>query len=316
MAKRRDAEANGLPRVFTLIEDAPAGLHDITPAVAELPTGLPAGLIELYTCCDGVLLFHDTVEIVASSEVATTDRGRWRFGSLDGDELSIDSRGRIWRSDPSIDDEVCDGTRIDRWLAGTVDALAPIYDADGEFVDDLFDDDGELVPEIADKQLRAQLKRDAGAPGPRWRLAHVLLARDLLEDARGELEQVVADDPAFAWGWLDLARLSERLGELSGALDEARMAADAADGLSHPQTGYFWSQLARIAYHAGDELVRADAATRASLRAPELKRAQLAGANERIQAGDLTSAKGLLDLLRAVWPRDLEVLELAKRVES
>ena len=316
MAKRRDAEANGLPRVFALLEEAPAGLHDITPAIAALPVGLPAGLIELYTCCDGMLLFHDTVEIVASGEVATTDRGRWRFGTVDGDELSIDSRGRIWRSDASIDDEVCDGTRIDRWLAGTVDSIAPLYDDDGEFADDMFDDDGELLPEIADKQLRAQLKRDPGAPGPRWRLAHALLARDLVEDARGELEQVAADDPAFAWGWLDLARLSERLGELPGALDEARMAADAADGLSHPQTGYFWSQLARIAYRAGDELVRADAATRASLRAPALKRAQLDGANERLEAGDRASAKGLLDLLRAVWPRDLEVLELAKRVES
>jgi hypothetical protein len=266
--------------------------------------------------CDGMLLFHDTIEIVASGEVSTTDRGRWRFGSLEGDELSIDSRGKIWRGEASIDDEVWEGTRIDRWLAGAVDAIAPLYDADGEFADDVFDDDGELLPAIAERQLRAQLKRDAGAPGPRWRLAHVLIARDLADDARSELEQVVADDPAFAWGWLDLARLSERYGELSGALDEARMAADAADGLSHPQTGYFWAQLARIAYRAGDELVRADAATRASLRAPDLKRAQLDGANERLSAGDRASAKGLLDLLRAVWPRDLEVLELVKRVDS
>jgi hypothetical protein len=61
------------------------------------------------------------------------------------------------------------------------------------------------------------------------------------------MEQVVADDPAFAWAWLDLARISERLGEVSGAMDEARMAAESAEGTQHPQAGYFWSQVARCA---------------------------------------------------------------------
>jgi hypothetical protein len=50
------------------------------------------------------------------------------------------------------------------------------------------------------------------------------------------------------------------------------------------------------------------------LLAPDLKRAQIEGARERLDAGDMASAKGLLDLLRAVWPRDLEVLDLAKRL--
>jgi len=319
VAKKRSissrADANGLPRLFEMLEDAPAGLHDITQASPKLPPGLPANLIELYAHCDGMLLFHDTIEIVSSAEVSPTDRGRWRFGSFDGDELSIDSKGKIWRADASIDDDVCEGTRIDRWLAGAVDAINPCYDDEGEFAEDLFDDDGEMLPAVAERQLRAQLKRDAGASGPRWRLAHALIGRDLTDDARGELEQVVADDPAFAWGWLDLARLSEKYGELSGALDEARMAATAADALSHPQTGYFWAQLARIAYRAGDEHARAEAATKASLRSPDLKRAQLDGANECLQAGDRDSAKGLLELLRAVWPRDLEVLELSKRLQ-
>jgi predicted Zn-dependent protease len=167
---------------------------------------------------------------------------------------------------------------------------------------------------VREKQLRAQLKRDAAAPGPRWRLAHVLLEQGALEDARSELEQVAADDPVFAWGWLDLARVSERIGELAGAIDEARMGAEAAESVQHPQAGYFWSQVARLAVRAGDEMMRAEAATKASLLAPSLKRAQIDGARERIEAGDKDSAKGLLDLLRAVWPRDLEVLELASRL--
>ncbi|HEU4611157.1 MAG TPA: hypothetical protein VFS15_03730, partial [Kofleriaceae bacterium] len=197
-----------------------------------------------------------------------------------------------------------------------LDALELIFDRDGEYADDVFDEEGEILPIVREQQLRAQLKRDASAPAPRWRLAHVLVDQDAIEDARNELEQVVADDPVFAWAWLDLARVSERLGEVGGAIDEARMAAEAAEGVQHPQAGYFWSQVARLASIARDEMVRAEAATKASLLAPELKRAQIEGARERIDAGDTASAKGLLDLLRAVWPRDLEVLELARRVET
>ena len=241
---------------------------------------------------------------------------RWRFASIDGDAISVDARGKVWRGDASIDDDVCEGTRLDRWLSGQLDALAVLFDRDGEYADDVFDEHGEILPVVRERQLRAQLKRDPAAPGPRWRLAHVLLEQGAAENARDELEQVVADDPAFFWAWLDLARVSERLGEIGGAIDEARMAAEAAEGVQHAQAGYFWSQVARLAARAGDDMVRAEAATKASLLAPGLKRDQLEGARERLDAGDRASAKGLLELLRAVWPRDLEVLELSKRLAS
>ncbi|NVB82762.1 MAG: hypothetical protein HOV81_30575, partial [Kofleriaceae bacterium] len=235
---------------------------------------------------------------------------------VEGDTVAIDHKGKVWRAEESIEDDVCDGTRVDRWLAGQLDSFDLVFDRDGEYADDVFDEDGEILPIIREKQLRAQLKRDAAAPGPRWRLALVLLEQGAVEDARNELEQVCADDPVFAWAWLDLARVSERLGEVSGAIDEARMAAEAAEGVQHPQAGYFWSQVARLASRAGDDMVRAEAATKASLLAPDLKRAQIEGARERLDAGDKASAKGLLDLLRAVWPRDLEVLELSRRLEN
>jgi predicted Zn-dependent protease len=237
------------------------------------------------------------------------------FGELEGEDLLIDARGRIWRRDESLDDLVCEGARLDRWLAGIVDALAVLYDADGEFADGVFDDDGELVPAVGERQLRAMLKRDPGAPGPRWRLAHALLSQDRVDEARAALEEVVAAEPGFAWAWLDLARISERLGELPGAVDEARAAAAAA-AAGHPQAGYFHAQLARLAGRAGDEATRAAAARRAAELAPELKDAQLDGARSSLAEGDLASARGLLDLLRAVWPRDLAVLDLARQVEA
>jgi len=314
MAKKRD-DGEPLDRVFAVVDDAPPGLHDIDPPVEKLPTGLPAPLIELYARCDGLRMFTEHLEVVPSHEVVF-ENGRWKFAIVEGDAIALDHRGRIWRAEESIEDDVCEGTRVDRWLAGQLDSFDLVFDGDGEYADDVFDEDGEILPIVREKQLRAQLKRDAAAPGPRWRLALVLLEEGAVEDARNELEQVVADDPVFAWAWLDLARVSEQLGEASGAIDEARMAAEAAEGVQHPQAGYFWSQVARLATRAGDEMARAQSATKASLLAPDLKRAQIEGARERIEAGDKASAKGLLDLLRAVWPRDLEVLELARRVET
>jgi Tfp pilus assembly protein PilF len=321
VAKRRkdergDGGPGGFDRVIALLDAAPAGLHDVAPAAARLPSGLPEPLIDLYARCDGMRLYHDSVELVASAEVEPRgdDPQRWAFGELEGEELLIDERGRVWRNDESLDDAVCEGSRIDRWLAGIVDALAVLYDDDGEFADGVFDDDGELVPAVGERQLRAMLKRDPAAPGPRWRLAHALLGQDRIADGRAELERVVADEPGFAWAWLDLAKISERLGELPGAVDESRAAAAAAAG--HPQAGYFHAQLARLAGRAGDEASRAVAARRAAELAPELRAAQLDGARESLAAGDLSSARGLLDLLRAVWPRDLEVLDLARRVEA
>jgi tetratricopeptide (TPR) repeat protein len=315
MAKKRADDVDPLDRIFAILEDAPPGLHDVDPPTHALPTGLPGSLIDLYARCDGARIFVETLDI-APSDAVTEENGRWQFATLDGDPVSVDRKGKVWRRDETVEDDVCEGTRLDRWLAGQLDALDLVYDRDGEFNDDVFDEDGELLPIIREKQLRAQLKRDAAAPAPRWRLAQVLIEQDAIEDARNELEQVVADDPAFAWAWLDLARVSERIGELSGAIDEARMAAEAAEGIGHPQAGYLWSHVARLASRSGDEVTRAQAATKASLLAPDLKRAQIEGAYERIAAEDTSSAKGLVDLLRAVWPRDLEVLELARKVSS
>lgn len=317
MAKRRrEDDIGGLDRVFALLDEAPAGLHDLDPPADELPAGLPEPLIELFARCDGARLYLDTIELLPSSDVEMCSPARWRFGSVDGDPVAIDHRGRIWRTDSSLDDDVLDGTRLDRWLAGIVAATDLLYDRDGEFAEDAFDEEGEISPATRESQLRAHLKRDAAAPGPRWRLANALIEQGAIESARNELEQVVSDDPAFAWAWLDLSRISEKLGELTGALDEVRMGAQTAEGTQHPQAGYFWAQLARLASRTGDELLRAEAATKTSLLSPALKRAQLEGARESIEAGDTASAKGLLELLRAVWPRDLEVLELARRIEA
>lgn len=314
MARGRDDDS-GLDRVIGSLDEAPVGLHDLDAAAPRLPHGLPEALIDLYARCDGGRLFLETLEIAPSADVVSPTPGRWQFATLAGEPVTVDKRGRVFGIDDTLDDEVCEGTRLDRWLAGFVDATALLYDHDGEFAEDIFDEEGDLLPEVRERQLRAQLKRDGGSPAVRWRLAGLIAAKGETARARDELEQVVAAEPAFAWAWLDLARLSEQLGDLSNAMDEIQAAAEAAAGAKHPQAGYFFAQLARVAVRAGDEPTRTMAASTAARLAPELKRAQLDGALASIADADLDSARGLLDLLKAVWPKDLEVLDLATRIE-
>ena len=49
---------------------------------------------------------------------------------------------------------------------------------------------------------------------------------------------------------------------------------------------------------------------------PNLRTAQLEGARAQIVNGDFDSAAGLLDLLRAIAPRDLDVLALASELTT
>ena len=86
-----------------LLEDAPAGLHDVDPPAAQLPPGLPEGLIELYARCDGARLFIDAIDLAPSADVVMTSPAKWRFGTVEGDAVSIDHRGRIWRFDDAVD---------------------------------------------------------------------------------------------------------------------------------------------------------------------------------------------------------------------
>src|SRR5262249_12647692 len=147
---------------------------DLEPPTDSLPSGLPAPLIELYARCDGARLYLDSLEIVPSEGV-TFEHGRWHFATLEGDNIALDPKGKIWRAEESIEDDVCDGTRLDRWLVGQLGALDLLFDRDGEYAEDVFDEQGEILPIVREQQLRAQIKRDAAAPGPRWRLALVLL---------------------------------------------------------------------------------------------------------------------------------------------
>ncbi|MBK7534618.1 MAG: hypothetical protein IPI49_04425 [Myxococcales bacterium] len=321
MSRRRIAAEAPLDRIAELLEEAPAGLHDLRPA--EGGVDVPAQLAELYVLAGCGTLFHETVELFAPAELHRDDdrdddrddaarRGLRHLRR--GDQLWLDARGRVLRFDPALDEVLVEGTSLERWLWGVLEGYRNLVDHEGEYAEDAFDDDGELTDDCALRILGAQLRRDPKAVAPRLRRA-ALQAKTSPELARAELEEVVHLAPDLAWGWIELSRISERKGELAGARDEAQAAA-AAEQQGHAQAGYFWAHVARLASAASDEPGRAAAAAKVTALAPDLRAAQLAGAAEELEAGDVAAANGLCELLRAVWPRDLEVLDLRRRLEQ
>jgi tetratricopeptide (TPR) repeat protein len=309
------ADETAVDRIMTALERWPAGLHDLGEPTVDVPIDWPATVSDVYLAFDGGTLFGDLLTLAPAAQAPAADEdGLVAIGELMGDGLWFDRKGRVWRADPDTGDRIVDGSRFDRWLHGVIDGLAALYDDDGEFAEEAFTDDGELTDEVALAMLHAQLKRDSRAPGPRWRLARALTAQGELAAAREQLEDVVANSPELAWAWLDLARISERLGELTGAIDEAEAAAGA--GTEHELAGYFLAEAARLAAKAGDEPRRADVAARALARDPSLARDRLAAATTSLEAGELDDAAHLVALARALAPRDLAALDLARRIDA
>jgi tetratricopeptide (TPR) repeat protein len=135
-----------------------------------------------------------------------------------------------------------------------------------------------------------------------------------LAEAREQLEAVVAAEPAFAWAWFDLGRISEKLGELGGAVDEMEAAAQARPEYEH--VGYFWAQAARLAHAAGDDVRRAACARAALAHTPDLATRQREGARESLEAGERDAARELVETAVALAPRDLMALDLLARVHA
>ncbi|MEZ4359758.1 MAG: hypothetical protein R3B48_06220 [Kofleriaceae bacterium] len=313
MTRRRQQADDPLERVAELLEAAPPGLHDLRPI--EDTADAPVPLAELYVTLGAGTLFHEALELCPPDELSRDPELGIRFGAYEGDDLWLDARGRVRRFDPALDDVLVEGSRLDRWLWGLLEGYRHVLDHEGEFVEDAFDEHGELTRDCALRQLAAQLRRDPQAVALRLRRATLLAAEDL-ELARAELEEVAHLAPELPWGWLELAKISESKGELTGALEEVRTAAECAERADHPQAGYLWAQAARLCSALVDEPGRAAAAAKVHTLAPELKAAQLAGALAELEDGELAAASRLAELLVAVWPRDLEVLDLRRKIEA
>lgn len=319
-------EPSALDRLVAAVGESAAGMHWLGAGAIVLDASWPATLAEVYRRFDGASLFLDTVVLAAASQVARerrTDAGAteaerrstyYRVGEVEGDALYVDDRERVWRVEEDTGEWLPEGSRLDRWLLGVFEAQGMLYDREGEFSDDVFDDSGDLTAVTSERMNRRLLKRDRDAVAPRWRLARAMVQQGKLAEAREQLEAVVAKEPAFAWAWFDLGRISEKLGEAGAAVDELEAAAQARPQYEH--AGYFWAQAARLARAAGDDARRAACAREALARAPDLVSRQRDGARESLAAGELEAARELAEIAVALAPRDLMALDLLARVQA
>lgn len=291
------------------------GVHRLGEPAVLLDSALPPGVGAVYREFDGAELFHESVTLYPAVKIREQDE-RFKLGEYNGDDIFVDAVGAIWRLEDVTGELVPEGSRLDRWLAGVVDSESVMIKRDGEFQDDVFDEAGELLPDAAIECERLRLKRDPKAIGPRWRLARIYFGQDKFDKAREQLETVVQEMPSFPWAWFDLARVSESLGTLDNACDEAEAAADAQPG--HEHSGFFLGHAARLARKAGLEDRAMELAERASRVDPELVRGLREGAKELLGGAEpqVSEARELLLIAKAVAPRDLEVLDLLRQLKD
>ncbi len=317
MAKHAGQDGSQIDHVYDLLLAAPFGLHDLAKPAGALPDDAPLALAEWYVLIGGASLFHEAIVFAPPNEVhLLQDPARWWCGSVDGDDLAVTPQGRVLCWDSSVDDWLPVGSRLDRWLWGMLDGQALLYDAEGEFADDVFDEDGELSDATTLAQLRGLVRRDGAAVASRWRLGAAFVAAGDILRGREQLERCVELDEDFYWAWLELARISENLAEFANAYEEALTAAHAAQKCGAPSAGYLWSHAARLALRSNANSARDAAAAQVQRLAPQLRTEQLAGIRECMANRDWKSAGGLMDLLRAVWPRDLEVMDMARQLAA
>jgi tetratricopeptide (TPR) repeat protein len=80
--------------------------------------------------------------------------------------------------------------------------------------------------EEAVDELRHALASDGASPYLRSRLAEELLQLGRIDEAREEVEAALHLDPQFPEGWVDLARVKERIGDWAGAEASLKHALD------------------------------------------------------------------------------------------
>ncbi|MBK9070463.1 MAG: tetratricopeptide repeat protein [Myxococcales bacterium] len=306
-----EARASAWDNIADKLDRAPGGLHQLAEPTVDVPLDWPSSLVELYLVFGGGELFLAELIILPPSAV-TRDAPGWRFASIGDDTIWVTGKNTILRGEASDDGggtPMLDGTRLDRWLHGIIDALALLFDVKGEYVDWL-----DQAPDAP--MARAQLKRDPKAPGPRLRLARALLAAGDAEKARDEFEDVLAALPENIDAWLDLAHTSELLGDVAGAYEEAVTAATVSP--NSPQCAHAWAVAARLALAAGRDADHQTAAERFALtpQGGSTLAEIIDTGHHALTAAEIPTAQYQLEMALAVAPDAPEVVAFARAVAS
>lgn len=294
------------------------GVHRLgPPASAKEVARLPHELADFLRSWNGAELFVDAYTI-CDVERLVRKGDLLLFGeSSTGDVFALDLGGQggkpVLRLEEDTEETLIEGTSFALWIEALVVADGVLYDREGEFKEGVVDETGEeLAPAVVEKRERKVLKIDPRAPAPAWRLARALSRQGKGKEAQEILGRVVQATPSFAWAQFDLGQLQVAGGQLHQA-EETFLRAGAVAG---SYAAYFLAHAARAAAARGDEAARALHAERALGLDPDLARAQKDAARTRAEEGIVDESRELLALARALAPRDLELLELERRLRG
>ena len=288
------------------------GVHELgAPLTGPALAAVPPALRDFYASWDGARLFVDAWVIYPADELTPGDEGLV-FGETGvGDALVLDDAGHVVRIEDDSGERLVEGTTFARWIEATVAAEEVFYDREGEFQEEVFDEQGdEPRPEAVVKRETKYLRLDPTAPAPTWRLAQAQARLGRTREALRLLGDAIAADPGFAWARFDLGRLLFSLGDHEAA--ERAFATAAATGGEH--AAHFAAQAARAAAARGAESARAAHAAKTLALAPDLVASQRRAAAASLDDEAYDDARELVDLGLAVSPRDLELLDLRRRL--
>jgi tetratricopeptide (TPR) repeat protein len=158
--------------------------------------------------------------------------------------------------------------------------------------------------------LRRRLDLDPDAPRPRLRLTQLLREAGELRAAKAEAAKVLKRAPEYAWAHFELGRALLDLGESDVASRAFERAAEHADGPELQAHHLAW------AARAAPAEARTKLAARVLALRPSFVANQVTGARARLEHGDATGARDLVELAVAIAPQNLELLALRRQLES
>ncbi len=297
-----------------LIRAAPAATAaEIAALEARLGRALPEGYASFVRSFDGADLFHEAIVVAGvgagaprgllelndpnDDDAATARAGELTFAeAIVGDRFALDVDGRVIRRRAGSEERAVAGSTFERWLDAVVARERILYDADGEFAEDVFDEDGEeLRPLIVLRQAERALKADPGAAEAHHERGVALRRLGRGDESLDAFAAATSLDPGNPWPWFDLGRAALDAGrDPARALDAFREAAAREAG---PSGARLLAWAARAAGTLRDDAAAAEARAAALARDPSLVEA-LARAEAQARLEDDEDARAENEALR------------------